>query len=157
MSASGMLRGHAPEKGWRDRRCGAVAQGSGLQVRYLICWPEPFGLVMIEAMSCGTPILAYRAGSVPEIIDEGVTGMIVDNIDQARIALVQVAALDRRKVRSRFEERFTARRMAKDYVRVYRGLVRHAAQPGRGTRHPVNGGAHVSGDELVNDVDAHAD
>ena len=122
-----------------------------------ICWPEPFGLVMIEAMSCGTPILAYRAGSVPEIIDEGVTGMIVDNIDQARIALVQVAALDRRKVRSRFEERFTARRMAKDYVRVYRGLVRHAAQPGRGTRHPVNGGAHVSGDELVNDVDAHAD
>jgi glycosyltransferase involved in cell wall biosynthesis len=122
-----------------------------------ICWPEPFGLVMIEAMSCGTPVLAYRAGSVPEIIDEGVTGMIVDNIDQARIALVQVAALDRRKVRSRFEERFTARRMAKDYVRVYRGLVRHAAQPGRGTRHPVNGGVHVSGDELVNDVDAHAD
>jgi glycosyltransferase involved in cell wall biosynthesis len=122
-----------------------------------ICWPEPFGLVMIEAMSCGTPVLAYRAGSVPEIIDEGVTGMIVDDIDQARIALVQVAALDRRKVRSRFEERFTARRMAKDYVRVYRGLLRHAAQPGRGTRHPVNGGAHVSGDELVNDVDAHAD
>ena len=122
-----------------------------------ICWPEPFGLVMIEAMSCGTPILAYRAGSVPEIIDEGVTGMIVDNIDQARIALVQVAALDRRKVRSRFEERFTARRMAKEYVRVYRALVRHAAQPGRGARHPVNGGAHVSGDELVNDVDTHAD
>jgi glycosyltransferase involved in cell wall biosynthesis len=122
-----------------------------------ICWSEPFGLVMIEAMSCGTPVLAYRAGFVPEIIDEGVTGMIVDNIDQARIAMVQVAALDRRKVRSRFEERFTARRMAKDYVRVYRGLLRHAAQPGRGTRHPVNGGAHVSGDELVNDVDAHAD
>ena len=64
---------------------------------------------------------------------------------------------DRRKVRSRFEERFTARRMAKDYVRVYRGLVRHAAQPGRGTRRPVNRGAHVSGDELVNDVDTHAD
>jgi glycosyltransferase involved in cell wall biosynthesis len=122
-----------------------------------ICWPEPFGLVMIEAMSCGTPILAYRAGSVSEIIDEGVTGMIVDNIVQARIALVQVAALDRRKVRSRFEERFTARRMAKEYVQVYRGLVRHAAQPGRSARHPVNGGAHVSGDELVNDVDTHAD
>jgi glycosyltransferase involved in cell wall biosynthesis len=122
-----------------------------------ICWPEPFGLVMIEAMSCGTPVLAYRSGSVPEIIDEGVTGMIVDNIDQARIALVRVAALDRRKVRSRFEGRFTARRMAKEYVRVYRALVRHAAQPGRGARHPVNGGAHVSGDELVNDVDTHAD
>jgi glycosyltransferase involved in cell wall biosynthesis len=112
---------------------------------------------MIEAMSCGTPVLAYRAGSVPEIIDEGVTGMIVDDIDQARIAMVQVAALDRRKVRSRFEERFTARRMAKDYVRVYKGLVRHAAQQGRNARHPVNGGAYVSGDELVNDVDTHAD
>src|SRR5215475_381156 len=117
-----------------------------------ICWPEPFGLVMIEAMSCGTPVLAYRAGSVPEVIDEGVTGMIVDNIDQARIALVQVAALDRRKVRCRFEERFTARRMAKDYVRVYRGLLRHAAQPGRVSKHALNGGTSASGGESVNDV-----
>ena len=65
------------------------------------------------------------------MIDEGVTGMIVDNIDQARIASVQVAALDRRKVRRRFEERFTARRMARDYVRVYRNLVYHAVAPGR--------------------------
>jgi glycosyltransferase involved in cell wall biosynthesis len=88
-----------------------------------ICWPEPFGLVMIEAIACGTPVLAYRAGAVPEVIDEGITGMIVDNIDQARIVAVQVAALDRRKVRRRFEERFIARRMAKDYVRVYRGFI----------------------------------
>ena len=73
---------------------------------------------MIEAMACGTPVLAYRAGAVPEVIDEGVTGMIVDNIDQARIASVRVATLDRRKVRRRFEERFTARRMAKDYIRA---------------------------------------
>jgi glycosyltransferase involved in cell wall biosynthesis len=77
-----------------------------------ICWPEPFGLVMIEAMACGTPVLAYRAGAVPEVVDEGITGMIVDNIDQALIASVRVAALDRRKVRRRFEERFTPRRMA---------------------------------------------
>jgi glycosyltransferase involved in cell wall biosynthesis len=106
-----------------------------------ISWPEPFGLVMIEAMSCGTPVLAYRAGAVSEVIDEGITGMIVDNIDQARIALVQVAALDRRKVRRRFEERFTARRMAKDYVRVYQSLAYHAALPRRGMKHHVNGDA----------------
>ena len=122
-----------------------------------ICWPEPFGLVMIEAMSCGTPVLAYRVGSVPEVIDEGVTGMIVDNIDQARIALVHVAALDRRKVRRRFEERFTARRMARDYVRVYRSLVGRAAQPGRGSKRPVNGGTRIGGDELFSDVDTHVD
>jgi glycosyltransferase involved in cell wall biosynthesis len=122
-----------------------------------ICWPEPFGLVMIEAMACGTPVLAYRAGAVPEVVDEGVTGMIVDDIDQARIASVQVAALNRRKVRRRFEERFTARRMATDYVRVYQGLVYRAAQPGRTTKYPINGGARISGDELVSDVDMHAD
>ena len=122
-----------------------------------ICWPEPFGLVMIEAMACGTPVLAYRAGAVPEVVDEGITGMIVDNIDQARIASVRVAALDRRKVRRRFEERFTARRMAKDYIRVYQSFAYHAAQPGRGTKYPVNGGARISGDELVSAADKHAD
>jgi glycosyltransferase involved in cell wall biosynthesis len=122
-----------------------------------ICWPEPFGLVMIEAMACGTPVLAYRAGAVPEVVDEGITGMIVDNIDQARIASVRVAALDRRKVRRRFEERFTARRMARDYVRVYQSLAYHAAQPGRGMKYLVNGGARMSGDELVSAVDKHAD
>jgi len=121
-----------------------------------ICWPEPFGLVMIEAMACGTPVLAYRAGAVEEVIDEGVSGMIVDNIDQARIALVQVAAMDRRKVRRRFEERFTARRMATDYVRVYQSFVYRAARPGRSTKHPVNGSARISEDELVSDVNTHA-
>jgi glycosyltransferase involved in cell wall biosynthesis len=122
-----------------------------------ICWPEPFGLVMIEAMACGTPVLAYRAGAVPEVIDEGITGMIVDNIDQARIALVQVAALDRRGVRRRFEERFTARRMANDYVRVYRSLVHHAAHRTSDIKHLANGGALISGDELVLDADINAD
>jgi glycosyltransferase involved in cell wall biosynthesis len=122
-----------------------------------ICWPEPFGLVMIEAMACGTPVLAYRSGAVPEVVDEGITGMIVDNIDQARIASVQVAALDRRKVRRRFEERFTARRMANDYLRVYLGLAYRAARSGHDIKYPVNGYARISGDELVNDVDTHAD
>jgi hypothetical protein len=82
--------------------------------------------------------------------------MIVDNIDQARIALVQVSALDRRKVRCRFEERFTARRMAKDYVRVYRGLLRRGAQTGWAQAR-VNGAADIGGDESVNDEDTHAD
>jgi glycosyltransferase involved in cell wall biosynthesis len=96
-----------------------------------ICWPEPFGLVSIEATACATPVLAYRAGAVSEVIDEGVTGMIVENIDQACTALEQVAALDRHKVRRRLKERFTAHRMANDYVRVYRSLVRHAAHARR--------------------------
>src|SRR6202162_4067302 len=65
---------------------------SAIALLFPVCWPEPFGLVMIEAMACGTPVLAYRAGAVPEVVDEGITGMIVDNIDQARIASVQVAA-----------------------------------------------------------------
>ena len=96
--------------------------------------PEPFGLVMIEAMACGTPVLAYRAGAVAEVIEHGLTGLIVDNIDQARIALVQAISMDRRKIRRRFEERFTAHRMANDYVRIYRGLVRHEAHPAREPR-----------------------
>ena len=121
-----------------------------------ICWPEPFGLVMIEAMACGTPVLAYCAGAVPEVIDEGVTGMIVGNIDQARIALVQVAALDRRRVRRRFEERFTARRMANDYVRVYHSPAHRAAHRTAGIEHLANG-ARIVGDELVLDVNIHAD
>jgi glycosyltransferase involved in cell wall biosynthesis len=120
-----------------------------------ICWPEPFGLVMIEAMACGTPVIAYRAGAVPEVIDEGVTGMVVENIDQARAALEQVASLDRHKVRRRFEERFTAHRMANDYVRVYRSVVRHAAQARRIKKH-VNGDAPISANLVVTDLNANA-
>jgi hypothetical protein len=77
-----------------------------------IKWPEPFGLVMIEAMACGTPVIAYRAGSVPEVIDEGVTGFIVENEAEAVRAVKELARIDRRKVRARFEERFTSDRMA---------------------------------------------
>jgi glycosyltransferase involved in cell wall biosynthesis len=121
-----------------------------------ICWPEPFGLVMIEAMACGTPVLAYRAGAVSEVIDEGVTGMIVENIDQACTALEQVASSDRHNVRRRFEERFTAHRMANEYVRVYRSLVGHAAHRPLDIKRLANGGAR-SGDDLVIDADIHAD
>jgi glycosyltransferase involved in cell wall biosynthesis len=100
--------------------------GEALALLFPIDWPEPFGLSMIEAMACGTPVLAFRCGSVPEIIDEGVTGMIVDSMEEAIAALPQVIALDRRAVRRRFEERFSATRMAKDYVSVYRSLRERA-------------------------------
>ena len=78
---------------------------------------------MIEAMACGTPVLAFRCGSVPEIVDPGVTGMIVDTVEEAVRALPQVVALDRHAVRRRFEERFTAARMAKNYLHVYHSLL----------------------------------
>jgi glycosyltransferase involved in cell wall biosynthesis len=81
---------------------------------------------MIEAMACGTPVLAFRCGSVAEVIDPGVTGFIVDSMEEAVRMLPQVLALDRRKVRRRFEERFTATRMTKDYLAVYRALRKHA-------------------------------
>jgi glycosyltransferase involved in cell wall biosynthesis len=88
-----------------------------------IDWPEPFGLVMIEAMACGTPVIAYNHGSVPEIIEHGVTGFIVGNEAEAVAALGQIHTLDRKRIRARFEERFTARRMAQDYVDVYDTLI----------------------------------
>jgi glycosyltransferase involved in cell wall biosynthesis len=94
--------------------------GNALALLFPIDWPEPFGLTMVEAMACGTPVLAFRCGSVPEIIDDGVTGIVVDTMEEAIAALPRVIALDRRKVRRRFEERFSARRMAKDYVGLYR-------------------------------------
>jgi glycosyltransferase involved in cell wall biosynthesis len=92
-----------------------------------IDWPEPFGLVMIEAMACGTPVIAYRSGSVPEVVEDGVTGFIVDGEEQAIEAVKKVVRLDRRKVRARFEERFLASRMAREYESRYRELVAHGA------------------------------
>ena len=96
--------------------------GQALALMFMIDWPEPFGLTMIEAMACGTPVLACRRGSVEEVVDDGLTGHIVDSIDEAIVTLPRVMALDRRAVRRRFEERFTATRMAKDYLRVYKSL-----------------------------------
>jgi len=89
-----------------------------------IDWPEPFGLVMIEAMACGTPVVAYASGSVPEVVEEGVTGLIVKDEATAADAISKhLASLSRRTIRRRFEERFTARRMANDYLDVYRELM----------------------------------
>ena len=94
-----------------------------------IDWPEPFGLVMIEAMACGTPVIAFRSGSVPEVIDHGVTGFVVDDEVEATQAIGQLSKLDRLKVRARFEERFTSRRMAAEYVPHYEALTRAKPQP----------------------------
>jgi glycosyltransferase involved in cell wall biosynthesis len=88
-----------------------------------IDWPEPFGLVMIEAMACGTPVIAFNRGSVPEVIDDGLTGFIVEDINGAIGAVDRLGHLSREKIRLQFEERFTARRMAQDYLAVYRSLM----------------------------------
>ncbi|HEY1940839.1 MAG TPA: glycosyltransferase family 4 protein [Roseiarcus sp.] len=96
-----------------------------------IDWPEPFGLVMIEAMACGAPVIAFNRGSVAEIVEEGVTGFIVEDETSAVAAVREVASLSRSVIRRRFEERFTARRMAEDYIRVYRGQIDGVRAPPR--------------------------
>ncbi|MGB6312457.1 MAG: glycosyltransferase, partial [Pseudolabrys sp.] len=88
-----------------------------------IDWPEPFGLVMVEAMATGTPVIAWRNGSVPKVVDEGVTGFVVDSIEDAVRAVGQIGVLDRSAVRQRFEERFTSSQMATKYIAVYKELV----------------------------------
>jgi glycosyltransferase involved in cell wall biosynthesis len=88
-----------------------------------INWPEPFGLSMIEAMGCGTPVVAYNRGSVPEVVEDGVTGFVVEDELSATDAVRRLPALSRVAVRARFEERFTARIMAKEYLATYRGLM----------------------------------
>jgi glycosyltransferase involved in cell wall biosynthesis len=107
-----------------NERAKADFLGQAAALLFPIDWPEPFGLVMIEAMACGTPVLAFRCGSVPEIIEDGLTGRVVSTIDEAIEALPEVLALDRKAVRARFEERFSSARMASDYVRVYRAMLR---------------------------------
>jgi glycosyltransferase involved in cell wall biosynthesis len=98
--------------------------GRARALLFPIDWPEPFGLVLIEAMACGTPVVAWRRGAVPEVVDEGLTGFIVDDVDAAVAAVLRVGSLPRAAVRRRFEERFTALRMARDYLAVYERLVR---------------------------------
>ncbi|MGO9389006.1 glycosyltransferase family 4 protein [Rhodoblastus sp.] len=88
-----------------------------------IDWPEPFGLVMIEAMACGLPVVAFNRGSVAEIVEDGVTGFIVEDETSAVGAVHEVASLSRSAIRTRFEQRFTARRMAQDYLDLYRRLI----------------------------------
>ena len=93
--------------------------GDAAALLFPIDWPEPFGLALIEAMANGTPLIAFRRGSVPEIVDDGVTGLIVDSVDEAVAAVPPAKALDRVAIRRRFEERFSVERMARDYLALY--------------------------------------
>jgi glycosyltransferase involved in cell wall biosynthesis len=111
------IAGEVDDRSKREFLAGATA------LLFPIDWPEPFGLVMIEAMACGTPVIAFRRGSVPEVIEDGVSGFVVDTEDEAVQAVKRLSDLDRRTVRQAFERRFTARRMAEDYVNHYRKLL----------------------------------
>jgi len=105
--------------------------GNAGALLFPIDWPEPFGLVMIEAMACGTPVIAFGCGSVPEVIDNGVSGVLVDSVADAADNIEWALKMDRKKVRATFEARFSAARMARDYLDIYRNLpgVRTKAAP----------------------------
>jgi glycosyltransferase involved in cell wall biosynthesis len=96
--------------------------GGARALLFPVDWPEPFGLAMIEAMACGTPVIAFRRGSIPEVVDEGSTGVIVDDVDAAVAAVEPTSLMSRQRCRAQFEKRFTAARMAQDYVSVFRSL-----------------------------------
>jgi glycosyltransferase involved in cell wall biosynthesis len=109
--------------------------GRARALLFPIEWPEPFGLVVIEAMACGTPVIAMRRGSVPELVEDGVTGYIADDLPSAIAAAARVEAIDRRACRAAFERRFSVVRMARDYLAIYRRLIdRTHMGPARGTR-----------------------
>jgi glycosyltransferase involved in cell wall biosynthesis len=98
--------------------------GKATALLFPIRWEEPFGIVMIEAMASGVPVIAYPRGSVPEIIEDGVSGYLVHDIDSAVQAVSRISGIERHVCRRRFEERFTAKRMAQDYLTVYQGLAK---------------------------------
>jgi glycosyltransferase involved in cell wall biosynthesis len=112
----------------------AAFLGDASALLFPVDWPEPFGLVMIEAMACGTPVVAFRRGSVPEIIEDGTSGFIVDTIEQAVFAVQRISSLDRAKVRATFERRFTVERMAQDYAEIYQTLTETRVEAGRSIR-----------------------
>jgi glycosyltransferase involved in cell wall biosynthesis len=137
------------EIGERDKQ---ELLGGALALVFPINWPEPFGMVMVEAMACGTPVIAYRGGSVPEVLDHGVTGWLCDGIDQAVAAVGRVHELSRAACRRVFEQRFTAARMASDYTAIYRRILqRREPRPLRAT------GTHRERDDHGHDGTRHDD
>ena len=113
--------------------------GNARALLFPIDWPEPFGLAMIESMQYGTPVVAWRCGSAPEVIDDGVTGFVVGDLDEAVRAAGAAAELDRRRVRAVFESRFSASRMAADYLAVYERLVGRSTSAAGGPSHAPSG------------------
>lgn len=109
--------------------------GQARALLFPVDWPEPFGLVMIEALACGTPVIAFGRGSVPEVIEHGVTGFVVDTVEQAVEAVGRLHQISRQRCREAFEQRFTAQRMADDYVAVYERLLASARSPRNRRRH----------------------
>jgi glycosyltransferase involved in cell wall biosynthesis len=122
--------------------------GNAYALLFPIDWPEPFGLVMIEALACGTPVIAYRRGSVPEVLEDGVTGFIVAGLEDAVRAAERVGQLDRRRCRREFEERFTAARMAREYVAVYEKLTAATAS-GLPSGAPATASGNSGNEELA--------
>jgi glycosyltransferase involved in cell wall biosynthesis len=119
-----MVRSHPNVEfiGEIDEHQKAEFLGNAGALLFPIDWPEPFGLVMIEAMACGTPVIAFNCGSVPEVIDPGLSGIIVDTVTEAVENVERALRMDRRRVRETFEQRFSAKRMACDYLDIYRSL-----------------------------------
>jgi glycosyltransferase involved in cell wall biosynthesis len=103
--------------------------GNAAALLFPIQWPEPFGIVMIEAMACGTPVIAYPRGSVPEVVEDGLTGFTVSDSKQALDAIRCVETFNRRNCRKRFEQRFTDSRMTQDYLAIYERLVQREEAP----------------------------
>jgi glycosyltransferase involved in cell wall biosynthesis len=97
--------------------------GNALALLFMIDWPEPFGLAMIESLACGTPVIARNRGSVPEIIEQGATGFVVDNVEEAGKAVRRIGQLSRKRCRESFDKRFSATRMAANYLAVYKKLI----------------------------------
>jgi glycosyltransferase involved in cell wall biosynthesis len=117
--------------------------GNAEGLLFPIDWPEPFGLVMIEAMACGTPVIAWRCGSVPEVVEEGVSGYIIDSIEEGVEAVRRLQWLDRQACRRAFESRFDAPRMAADYLKIYRHQLHAETLPA--ARRLRSASAHESG------------
>lgn len=108
--------------------------GGARALVFPIDWPEPFGMVMAESLACGTPVIAMRCGSVPEVLDHGVTGFVCDDVEQAVEAVGKIESLSRESCRAVFEQRFTASRMASDYVAIYRRLMNQKLDQSHDTR-----------------------
>ena len=124
IAAAGPLVEFVGEIGEREKE---AFLGNAHALLFPIDWPEPFGLVMIEAMACGTPVIAFNRGSAPEVIEDGLTGFIVEDVQGAIGAVDRLDHLSRAAIRRRFEQRFTARRMAQDYLAAYRSMTDRVA------------------------------